>query len=423
MTLALNDITGRLTSYENRIRHFEQIANEISSAPYSDEKIGRTRSEYDHFHTEIVNFEKDVQHIAEKLITPFKEAMLSQCSYLKEDWKRLGETLERSYLTNEMSDTLDSLFKKCLFFGTSKDRSNLCHMDQLREKHLTIVQISYPILTPPQLQMSMDLQNTIQQHLEFGVGEMLREVKALIAKTSDSSNYDRQQCINSIGNILNKDLLGSELGLVVRKNIYEKLWVAAGSPQHYNTSFSWGSSFFPLHLPALDKIISTHPLFKNESIAEIVDAIESSSEEEGYSSDSESSLANDSDGEIIGSDLSDPEYETEAPTENKEVPTELSIPELDLSTLKPLILRILSHGSLGNMSNEMRTALINKARYRLPEKMRWALDGTFYELSQDPNKGGEAWGDKHAAEDPQLLLQAIEVEIKKQSTSSPLENL
>ncbi|HSW86153.1 MAG TPA: hypothetical protein VLG49_01485, partial [Rhabdochlamydiaceae bacterium] len=261
MTLSLSEITDRLINFRHQIQYYETAAYEISSHPCSEEKISRTKLEYERFHTEIVNFKKDVQCIAEKLVTPFKAAILLHCNCLKKDCKGLGETLERSYLTNEMSYELDSLFKKYLFFATSKDRSNLSHIDILKQKNLSIITLSYPIPTPSQLKMSMDLQNTIQRHQEFSVGEMLREVHLLIEKTE----------YTSIDKILNKDLLHCQLGRDVRNDIYEQLWITAARHPCIHFFDTWSATNFVDHLPELDRIITSQPLYKKLEIGNSIE--------------------------------------------------------------------------------------------------------------------------------------------------------
>jgi hypothetical protein len=83
--------------------------------------------------------------------------------------------------------------------------------------------------------------------------------------------------------------------------------------------------------------------------------------------------------------------------------------EMDLVSLGAEIMNLQARTDL---SESALIQLINYARSCLPVEVRCALDGTFYRLSTVPDKGGDGWADKHSAEDPELLLEAIRQELE-----------
>ncbi|HSW86155.1 MAG TPA: hypothetical protein VLG49_01495 [Rhabdochlamydiaceae bacterium] len=389
MVLLLSD---RLIHFEERIHYFDEMANKISSAQCSEDMLIQTKLEFEHDNHELMTwFESEVQDLATILIEPFQSAMISQVQSLMTHFEYSGEKLAHSYAVSENNHVLDALFIKYQIICNSQDRSDLSCLDELKERNLQIVLSQ--ALTPTQLKETIKFHNTIQRHQEVAINKMLRELHTLIVKALHCHEDDQTQVIQSIAKIWDEDLDCCELGRNVQYLISQQFEIEEGDSEE-----SLEVTVTPSLLQKCDAIITSHPLYKNKDVFEIVKAIDSSSEEEGGSIEDHP-------------EIEDPQAWKEAFDEEKK--PEL-IGELDLQTLSSQVLKVINNS---DWSKEERTALINQARYRLPEKVRWSLDGTVYELSKDSQKGGENWGDKHAADDPILLLNAIHAEINKKLIS------
>ncbi|HSW87454.1 MAG TPA: hypothetical protein VLG49_08165, partial [Rhabdochlamydiaceae bacterium] len=288
------------------------------------------------------------------------------------------------------------------------------------------------IITSQPLYKKLEIGNSIEtEDVKFDVGKMLKEIHRLINEATCCPKERRQQFYDSIGSIF-KDLSSSELGLATKNQIFKQVW-EDDNVHYFGEIIARSDESNPdVYLLKLSNIISSNPFYINPDISETVDSIELLEKDEGYASDLEgieekqiplellveitietveeeaNNLPNETKGKVVDDEMDTSEDDSdiiEVPIADVHFVTSAQ----HLNSVQTEIQEIIC---ISDFSMEERTDAINTARRRLPDDLRWLLDGIFYELSRDPNKGGEAWADKHSAEDPSVLLEAIE-ELKK----------
>jgi hypothetical protein len=391
----------------------------------------------------------------------------SSCDHLN---YRLNSSYETNVTEGKLNDLIDQFFKAAIPSNTD----SLLMMDKLQERSLEIineVNESDYYLSSSGLEKATTLQNSIDDFQDAMISKQLKELHRLVGLSIDNPIEKKQNTLKMI-DLMHVDLPACKFGNDVRNYIITRVRDAVVpswkiDPNDLPRGSEYGSDV-PVfeHLPILSQIISKHPLFVGtydwESLD--VDAIPSCDEdnnsEEGIEkTESQSpdtiivtivplhiSTASNEDNTMpalkpdptLSASNLDPKLMAASLNlvstmheEREKARTELSqesnlwrsswepeivqfqqnVPkEIDLPFLKSVIMKIISSDIA--LSEEERIAKIDEYRYLLPEKVRWALDGIFYEFSTDKNKGGDGWADKNAAKNPGILLEAIDALIK-----------
>ncbi|HSW86156.1 MAG TPA: hypothetical protein VLG49_01500 [Rhabdochlamydiaceae bacterium] len=434
------ELTSRLSQFENRLHHFEEMVPQIAKGAYSDSQIEVAKFEYEQVYTETQNL-REIRKTVDVSMEAFSIAVIAQFDGLIKSYNDLTEKFDRSLNAHEIHPKLNALYEQFLVLGLSKKTAE---MDTLKRRNLEIVSSK---MTPVQLETAINLHNQIESYQISKVGESLRQVHHLINKAMNYPEDHRQQFYDSIDDIFT-DLCSFELGRAVTNDIFQKIKDKTGvDAQNFDEI---DHLLFEIVSPHLFEILSSHPLYKPDVMEPEV-LSESSSDDEEFLSESGQETSDGGMGTSmdVGSD-GIPSHASETPQKEQtednlpildmiwggsivEVPPRAPSPgfegnsavgeaqlvdfnpviiQLDLLTFSTLVREIVNNQ---NLSKEACIAAIDQLRYQLPEQVRWDLDGRVYEFSKDPHKGGENWGSKNAAKDPNLLLEAIDAELNKKN--------
>ncbi|HSW86157.1 MAG TPA: hypothetical protein VLG49_01505 [Rhabdochlamydiaceae bacterium] len=259
MTQLLIPLVGRLAHFENQIIQFEEKAHKLTSDPYSVEKIATTKCEYEKFIDQVENFELDLKNTSATNVETFKNALVLQFSSLKTNCANLREKLQRSSDASLINYKIDALFKQYHALLLSKDKERLDQMDKLQERNLQIITSTSlsPALTAAQLKQTICLHNTIEDYQRSELSNSLQKIDRLIKQAIQCPEEHRNHLVQPIKSTL--DDLCFKLGLDVRKNIFEQVWIEAGRPE--TNAWSWGYAHAFDDLARLSKIISSQPQF------------------------------------------------------------------------------------------------------------------------------------------------------------------
>jgi hypothetical protein len=353
MTESLLNLTGRLVNFDIQIQSYQKKAEEIASSNGNDQKerFNVLKSEYNQLKMDKKILKRDVQAIGNSLNDTFEAALKKTFDNIKVAYRNVKEEFDKTYTNYEPTRELHGLFNRYLRATTLKNEEGLKEMDNIKilNRHILSKNRSEDAdpLYPLELDKAVHLHNSIKNYQSIVVGKQLRELYRLVDICSDHPERE-EEFEERMDAIFWKELSACRLGTKVQREIAENARDEALREWIVDVD-----DLDEQHLGSYERI----PVFND-----LVNLYQ-----------------------ILGRHRLLNYYS-------------------DLPFLKSEILGILSL----DLSEEDREARINKARGDLREGVKDALDGKVYELSTDPEKGGEDWGNKNAAKDPKLLLQAID---------------
>jgi hypothetical protein len=429
MTQPLSNLTARLAYFEKQIFDFEQRANTLASpdGDHSEETINMIQFEFSEFRTEKKSLQEEVKKIISSIEHPLQSALRSTFHDVMDAYRDLKERLNIGYETCERFRELNELHNRCVVAVGFKNNDSL---DKIKERSIEILStyagVSCPdALSASELNEMVQVQNSIEKYQSGIISEHLKELYRLTALSLDNP-IEKNRHIGKMIDIFHKELPSScALGSAVRDEIITQvrdtilpIWGVDPDDLYVSRTSKYDPNV-PIfnHLPELLKILSLNPLLSATS-GEEMPALQEPGEaqpvvkEENQHPTFDIGLGNAMiyrSPHPVPSELTSPGdwiAFAAAPSARPEVtqPQKNVIKELDLPSLRSEIVLITLSSDL---SAGERTAKINKVLDRLSKEARCSLDGKVYDLSTDPKKGGDGWGGKHAAEDPDLLLQAI----------------